>query len=406
MDKLRFLYDFFCYLFNRAKEDELKQSAAALTYLTLFALVPIMTVAFTIFANIPAFDSATGNLQSTLFEHFIPSTSVQIEQYLSNFTNQAQKLSGIGIIFIAVTSILMLRNIENAFNKIWRTPGNRKGLTSILVYWAVLSLGPLLLGAGLMISTYLTSLSIFTEDYHSLGFGPKLLNLMPLFTSTATFMLLFYTVPNTKVPLKHALAGGLLTALAFEVAKKSFAVAMAGSSYQVVYGAFAAVPLFLLWVFLSWLILLSGAEFTRALSGYEPANSRLPDIIIALSLLKLLHKQHKKGLVVSESMLLKSQWSPGGHRVSSDRRESIRNRLIDHNIIKITHHGDYVLGQDLQQVSLFDLQEVLHESNPLIPLESPQQEPWLNHACELLTQSSKQQYVSLNVTLESVLEKS
>ena len=141
------------YLFSRFSEDRCSENAAALTYMSLFAMVPLLTVLYTMASAIPTFQGLEEQMQAFLFEHLMPDTSSEVESYLSDFSRQAKNLTGPGIIFLVVTAVLMLRNIEKAFNLIWRARENRSPVSSFLLYWAVLSLAPVALGLDLGLST-------------------------------------------------------------------------------------------------------------------------------------------------------------------------------------------------------------------------------------------------------------
>ncbi len=177
----------------------------------------------------------------------------------------------IGILFLVVTSILMMKNIEAALNRIWRVAEPRKGLSSFLLYWAVLSLGPILIGLGLLLTSYIASLSFVSSATEMVG-RARLLSILPPLFSALAFMLLYVVVPNCHVPLRNAAIGGLFAAILFEIAKRGFVQFVTLSpSYQLIYGAFAAVPLFLVWVYISWGIILLGAELTRLLTVSQVA---------------------------------------------------------------------------------------------------------------------------------------
>src|SRR5690606_3494761 len=147
--------------FSNLMEDffahECQKSAAALTYLTLFALVPLMTVVYSVFSLIPAFDGVAEQLQGVLFSHFVAESGQELQGYLAEFSSQARSLTGVGVGVLVVTAYWMLTNIEKTFNSIWGVSRPRKGIASFLLYWAVLSIGPLLLGAGLAVNTYVLS---------------------------------------------------------------------------------------------------------------------------------------------------------------------------------------------------------------------------------------------------------
>ncbi|MGB2130193.1 MAG: YihY family inner membrane protein, partial [Marinobacterium sp.] len=227
-------------------------NAAALTYTTLFAVVPLMTVSYSMLAAVPNFKGVGEQLQGWIFSNFVPATGEVVQGYLSTFAAQAQSLTVVGIVFLAVTSIMMMKNIEAAFNRIWRVAEPRKGISSFLLYWAVLSLGPILIGLGLLLTSYIASLSFFTSATEVVG-KARLLSLLPPLFSALAFMLLYAAVPNCRVPLRSAAIGGLFAAILFEIAKRGFVQFVTLSpSYQLIYGAFAAVPMFLLWIYISW----------------------------------------------------------------------------------------------------------------------------------------------------------
>ncbi|SFQ05816.1 membrane protein [Geopseudomonas sagittaria] len=243
---------FVVHLVGRFFADRGPQSAAALTYTTLFAVVPLMTVTFVMLAAVPAFRDLGEPIQAFIFRNFVPSAGEQVQAYLRGFSTQARELTWLGVAVLVATALLTLHTIEDAFNHIWRVRRARRGLSSFLLYWAILSLGPLLLGLGFAAGTYVTSLQLISGPRALPGAG-TLIGLMPLLTGIAAFTLLYAAVPNTRVPLRHALLGGCFSALAFEVAKALFALYVSQfPGYQLIYGAFAAVPLFLLWIYLAW----------------------------------------------------------------------------------------------------------------------------------------------------------
>ncbi|MCV6604511.1 MAG: YihY family inner membrane protein, partial [Porticoccaceae bacterium] len=178
-------WQFVGYLARRFFRDDCPESAAALTYMTLFALVPMLTLMFATFSLFPDFRGLEEKLQSLIFSNFLPEagsdsdTGIRVQEYLTGFMDQARKLSAVGIGVLIVTSYLMLANIEKTFNKIWGTAGGRKGLSSFLLYWAILSLGPVLLGVGLSINAYGVIDRFLLEDSGSAQVGATLLQILP-----------------------------------------------------------------------------------------------------------------------------------------------------------------------------------------------------------------------------------
>ena len=342
-------------LVRQFNEDGCRQSAAALTYTTLFAIVPVMTVSFAVLASMPALKDKGEQFQQWAFNYFVPSAGNMLLEHLQSFAKQASNLTGLGILFLVITSVLMLRTIEQTLNRIWKVKSARTGLTGILMYWAVLSLGPILLGAGLAISSYLTSMSVFNETVSFLGGARFWLSALPFVFTTIMLTLLYTVVPNTSVPFRQGVLGATLAALLFELAKGGFTFFIKQApSYQVVYGAFAAVPVFLLWLYISWTIVLGGAELVRALVVFQEHRSKVPRMH---ALLRLLHvfwerQQHGKSLrskevrrVMRQSGI--SQW------------DEFRNLLLDARLIQRTDEGGYILSRDLRNLTLAQLLAVL-----------------------------------------------
>lgn len=358
---------FLQHLRQRTDEDDCLRSAAALTYLSLLALVPLMTVAYAMLSAVPAFAQIGVQVQPFLFEHFVPSTGQEIQNYLQGFSTQARNLTGIGVLFLVGTAYGMLANIERTLNAIWRTPHRRSGLRSFLLYWAILSLGPLCIGLAIGISTYLLSLQVLLDNFGILGWpagGIKalLLGSTPLLLTSAAFALTYAAVPNCKVPLRDALIGGIIAGLCFEVAKHLFTFALA-SSYQRVYGTFAALPLFLIWIYLSWAIVLIGAELVFAISGYAERHTRhLPDLLVATAVMEQLWLHQQRGEALDPRMLVQAPWLLNRYPLPVDRWSRLRAQLQEAGWLQLNEEGDFLLGRDLHQMTLWQLAELLGQT--------------------------------------------
>jgi len=382
---------------RRFREDDCPRSAAALTYMSLFAVVPLMTVVIAMLSAVPAFAGATGQLQDFVFSHFMPASGQEIQTYLLSFSTQARKLTGIGVAFLMVTALTMLTNIEKTFNAIWRTRGHRRGLSSFLRYWAILSLGPLCMGLALGISTYLVSLHWLAE-VDIFGARKLLLSAAPLVLTSVAFTLLFAAMPNCRVPLPHAAIGGGVCGVCFEIAKQLFTLVMANASYQLIYGTFAAIPLFLLWIYISWLIVLAGAELVHALSSFEDRDD-LPDIIAALAILEILWCNHRRGAALSERELLGRRRLLERHTLSADRWPILRDTLLDATLIKIDHNGDYILGRDLHRYSLAELCLRFKQLPLAVDKQFSADSAWLNYYQQLFEQLQSQNRSQLQLSL-------
>jgi len=345
---------FLRYLVQRFNRDGCRQSAAALTYMSLFAVVPMLTLMYSMFSLVPAFNEVGSQVEAFIFSKFLPSSGQEISQYLTEFSSQARKLSAAGVVILMVTSFLMLANIEKTFNHIWATTGSRKGLAGFLVYWAILSLGPLLLAAGMMMKTYLVSFQLIVDEVDSLGVSAILFSYLPWLLTWLAFTLLYIAVPNCKVRTSYAIFGGLVTTALFETAKTLFGLLVAHSSYTSVYGAFAVIPLFLLWIYLLWVLILVGAELVRSLETfrYQGRGSAMPDLLAVVIILWQCWRRQQNGETLSDSAM-HSLGSEVGLDAEHWRR--LRNMLLERHILEKTSKGQYVLIRDPSTISLNDV---------------------------------------------------
>lgn len=390
------------HVWRRFNEDTCPRNAAALTYMSLFAVVPLMTVVLAMLSAMPGFSDATGELQNFVFSHFMPSTGQEIQGYLLSFSEQARKLTGVGVAFLLVTALTMLGNIEKVFNVIWRTRGNRTGFSSFLRYWAILTLGPLCMGLALGISTYLMSLH-WLDDVYLFGARRLLLSAAPLLLTSIAFTLLYAAIPNARVPVRDAAIGGVVCAICFEGAKQLFAVVVANTSYQVVYGTFAAIPLFLLWIYISWLIVLAGAELVHALAGFEERDD-LPDIVAALAVLEILWRNHQRGAALTEHELLGRRRLLNGHTLSAERWVVLRDRLIDAALLKIDQNGAYILGRDLHHYTLAELCARFDQLPAALDPAIATTDGWIGHYRELFAQLHAHSRAQLQVALAELFD--
>lgn len=363
----RWLWGFFCLMVRQYQTKECQKSAASLTYVTLFATVPMMTVTFAMFSVIPAFQDLGGELQSVLFQHFLPNSEQDLGRYLTDFSSKARQLTAFGLLFLVISAYLMLKNIEQNFNAIWGVARGRRGVANFLLYWAILSLGPLLLGVALAMSTYLTSFRLLVGTYDSLGFIEWVLQFAPWVLTWAAFTLLFVAVPNCKVSVRHALIGGFFTTLGFQGLKAAFGWIVGHSSFSLVYGAFAALPLFLLWVNLIWTVVLGGAVFVHTIGAHQIdlRDRNYPDLVASLLILWRCYRASADGAAVSERTLMHQG-------LSAEQWDRIREALVKNRVITANYQGDYLLSQNLKLLSLQQLATILN-----LPRQLPQDHRYL-----------------------------
>lgn len=290
------------FLLRRFGEIQVSQTAGSLTFTTLLALVPLLTVMLAVLTAFPMFGDISDAFMAFINETIVPSGASAVSEYLHEFKSQAAKLTSIGIIVMVITSLLLIHTIETTFNRIWRVKHTRPLLLRMSVYWALLTLGPVLVGFSLSASAY------FLKNSY-LNHYPLLATLLrlggQLAFSTAALWVLYRVVPNRYVPARHALIGAVTTAVLLETAKWGFGLYISNfNSYQLIYGAFAAIPVFLVWLQLLWTILIGGALLTASLSywhgqAYLDAHDTRVPFENMVSILTMLHHASQNGQSLS-----------------------------------------------------------------------------------------------------------
>lgn len=393
------------YLLRRYREDRCSEIAAALVYMSLFALVPLLTVIYAIGSAVPTASNLEQQLESFLFDNLLPEASQEVAGYLSTFSEQAKSLTGAGIVILLVTAVLMLRNVERAFNNIWRNRENRSAVSSFLLYWAVLSLAPVFMGLGVGVQAYLFAAADAVAGVDPLGIGRGVLSLLPFALSVLGLSALYMAVPNSDVPFRHALLGALFAAIAFALARTAFTAVIARSSYALVYGAFAAVPVFLLWLYITWTIVLIGAILVHSQSAYQTsAQAARPRLLKALDVLYLLWCAQRTGQSLGELEILRDRSVvPGG--LDGDSWRHIRDRLMAEQWVTLNSRGRYLLSRDLGTVSLVDLKRLINAELP-VPNAEVTALPWQRTAVHLLQQQREEQENTLALKLATLFDDS
>ncbi len=253
---------------QRFREDQLGQTAGSLTFTTLIALVPLLTVILAVFTAFPMFAKMQGMLETYLLQSLVPETIAKpVLDALTQFARKANKLGALGLVFLGVSALSLMLTVDRALNAVWRVRRPRPLGQRMLIYWAVLTLGPLLVGASLSLTSYAVSASKGLVSNIPGGLS-VLLDVLEVLLIMSAMSWLFYLVPNTTVRWRHAWAGGLFVALGLELTKRGLGwYVSAVPSFSVIYGAFATLPIFFLWLYLSWSIVLLGA----VIAAYAPA---------------------------------------------------------------------------------------------------------------------------------------
>ncbi len=285
---------------QRARQMRLPQVAGSLTFTTVLALVPLLAVALSIFATFPMFGEFRAALEKNLLRELLPEQyAAQLLRYLNNFVAKATQLTALGLTFLAATAMLMIHTVERALNELWLVRQQRPWVQRVVIYWTLITLGPILISASLAATSYLLSASAGIVQQLP-GLLRAALDFLPLLVSGFAYASLYVLVPNRKVQWRDALIGGFSAAIVGELIREGFAAYIRTGTVATIYGAFAAVPLFLLWVYLAWFVVLFGAAIAATLPMLR--STRFADerragnrFVTAVALLRALYEGRRRG---------------------------------------------------------------------------------------------------------------
>lgn len=266
---------------QRCQQDQITMIGGYLAYISLLSLVPFITVIFAMLRAFPKFSQFRQEIEHFIYAYVIPSRGDEIQTYISQFIDNTGGMTAIGVVTLVGIALLLIYNIDITLNKIWRVTNRPRPIISFSIYWMILTLGPVLFGSSIALSSYLVGLTRFADNYTP-GTSSLLLEVVPYLMSMLAFFILYVVVPNIKVRSKHAFYGALLATVLFELSKRGFAFYVTHfPAYDTLYGTLALVPILFIWVYLCWLVVLLGAELTALLqqiaADAEPASADDPD---------------------------------------------------------------------------------------------------------------------------------
>ncbi|WP_165771949.1 YihY family inner membrane protein [Niveispirillum lacus] len=390
------------YAARRFSRDKGFVSASALTYTTLLALVPLLTVVFAIFTAFPAFRRLRQQAETLLFQSLVPQVGDQIQSYAGTFVAKAGALTGLGVVGLTITAILLFFAIEGALNSIWRAAEPRPLLTRLLSFWAVLTMAPLLLGASLSLGLGVLA-RMKADGDPGLAFA---LSLIPLLFETAAFTFMYVAIPNREVAWKDALAGGVVAGVATELAKSGFSFYLTlFPTYEAIYGALSVVPIFLLWLYLFWSVILFGAELAASLpewragrlNGEEGGLSTGQRLMVALAVLDTLYQASRHGVGMKREAL--SRRVPVGGAVIDDMLETLRRvHWVDRS-----GRGAWMVSRDLHKATLADLRRALDLAiRGENAMASRLDAAWAPQTVAMITNAEQAGHDMLNVSLATI----
>jgi len=392
--RLKKFWDFVRYLQKSYTDDNCQATAAALTYQTLFAIVPILAISFTVIESIEASQGLGKQFEEFIFANIVPENAGVVQEYLLSFAQQARNLSIPSIVLLIFTVFLMLFTVERTFNAVWHVKEPRQGTQRFLMYWAVLTLGVPFLLVSLFTTTYIESLP-FISDVSESTIG---LHLIPLLLSSGFLTLVYLVVPNCHVRLPHAAIGGTFIAAVLEISRTLFTEIMAKSDFEAIYGTFAAVPLFLIWLYVSWTLVLFGAEVVKSLGIYrfEAEEDLEEPLFQVILILELFYLAHQRGDVLRDQDIRQLT-----RRIHLELWPEIKARLMEMGLIRSLERGGMMLAKDLNEVTVWELYNTLGWQ---LPAAIKGEHAWEKTLCAQLTELHEQSANGLKGDLESLFK--
>lgn len=342
------------FVWTRLIADRCLQTAGSLTYTTLLAIVPLFTIALTMFSAFPMFSDYSGKFRAFVIANLVPDASGKIiGVYMRQFSENAENLTTMGMIGLATTAFLMIFTIEKTLNQIWGVPRTRNPLTRTMLYWAVLTLGPLLIGLSISLTSWMS---------HDIPrklplFGAELLELGPWLLVFLSLTLLFIAVPNCYVPRGHAIFSAFTTATLLNLMKALFSLYIKKfATFKLIYGTFSSVPIFLVWLYVSWVIVLAGAVLSACLSYWHNDAWRWPRghgtrFEQAMLLLLALAKAHQNGEVLHINTLRRRAG------IGIDVANQLLERMAEKKWVEASRDGNWLLAVDLGHIRLIEVFE-------------------------------------------------
>ncbi|MFT5451672.1 MAG: membrane protein [Enterobacterales bacterium] len=348
---MEWLRDFICYLGRRLVDDKLSNIAATLTLTTLLAVIPLLAVIFTILAALPIGKDLGLGIQTFIFNNFVPDFSQDIQQTIHDFVLRASDMKTLGFTTLVITAVLLLHTIDKAFNQIWRTVRQRKTIIALIIYWLVLIFGPFLLGVSIALSSYFSSLLVVTDTGKQIS--SYLTIILPWSLTTIGLTILYILIPNTRVKLSHAVIGAVVAGLLFEASKSLFTMYVTSFPLQeIIYGALSAVPLFIIWVYISWMVILLGAEVCHGLENFQAQTIKSGGdnyFLDCLRVLKVIENYSLEEKYPERAEIIESIGIISDYSISESLAE-----LTKLKIIESLENSRYCLLIDLSNISVYD----------------------------------------------------
>jgi len=358
---------------HRFVKDKCIQRASALGYASLLAIVPLVVLGFSVFTSFQAFDTISSHVRNALLEYLIPTSQQVVQNYLGNVTDKAGTLSIFGILGLLITATALLNTMEEAFNDIWRISRKRPLFSKFITFWSLLTLSPILMGASISITSYFAALPII----HHVTVGAAAIQhipfLVPWLISSSAMTALYMALPNTHVPMRHALVGGMIAGILFELTKLGFTFYVTElANYEKIYGALGTLPVFLVWLYLVWVLVLIGAEITFCLQHPEQSQrhdkwlvrSGVRNFFMHLALMRAA-QAIQKGKNLHLSTLIEETDVPDN--ILQEWLDNLCAKGLLKQVVSTDPRGAWVLGHDASSLTLQHIHDALQPNVMEVP---------------------------------------
>lgn len=404
---LREIGAFIAYVADRFNRDRCLRMAAGLSYTSLLAIVPLTAIAFSMLAAFPVFEGVRENLQEAMFSNLLPQTAEATRDYFNQFVRNTTTLSAVGIVALAMTAILLLGTIEADMNTIFRVVRARAMVPRLLVFWALLTLGPLLLGASFSLSGYFFAATQWVGIDTGGGVGGFFIAQLPLLMMIIMFTTFYVIIPNRNISLAAGAIGGVTAGIMFTVLRKVFGwYVITFPTYQNIYGALSVVPIFLIWMYLSWLIVLMGAVLTASVNEWQSADGKPMSssvsagakLVAAMQILGVLYNASKDGTgPVRRNAILRSTGG-GGEAV-----DSILHQLRLARFVAQTSGNRWILARNPETTGVIEVIDILRLGFGDLRIPSDGS-GWQSRFVKRLEDVKSDHRKALSVTIKDVLE--
>jgi membrane protein len=355
----RYLRVFMPFFLKNFSHDRIFLGAGSLAFQTLLSIVPILAVILSILNVFTVFAPFKRSIEDFLVQNFAPGSGALLNQYLSDFIGKTASVPVLGGIFLFIIALFLISTVDHTLNEIWEVHAPRKVLQGFTLYWTVLTLGPVLIGSSLAASSYVWY-TVFTEG-PLLEVKTRLLSYFPFINSILAFFLLYMLVPNRRVRFSHAFSGAVLAAVLFELSKRWFAFYITHiATFEHIYGALSVIPMLFFWIYLSWIVVLTGAEFVFCLGAFKPSgklaesSNPLHGVPEILAVLGHIWNGQKSGSAVNSKKILKVV-----HGVTPSGLRKIVDMLLENDVIHVTVNGNLAFSRDPYLLTLYDLYKII-----------------------------------------------